>query len=368
MPTPEVLGRNGTYVVFRKLHTRVAAYRQYLRARTASPEEQALLGAKMVGRWQGGTPLVLSPERDDPELGADPHRNNDFLYADDLRGFKCPAGAHARRANPRDALDHEGSVNVPATERAVTLECAGNGCLEMRPLPIGEPWGDYAVLAARWTGALLHEVLEQAHPAADGVDVRFEGADHGAYHLQPILAEASKDDLTFVRALPLTHAADPAAEILIAYEMNGEPLSSDHGAPFRIIVPHWYAVASVKWLKRIEVLTEPYTGEFQTGHYMYEWRRHDDRGNSTSRAATPARPRRHGCHSRRRSRHGAVLVGEPVTSDRAADGIPTTDTRASAKWRLDRQSGGTTRGGLAGPESSPSAVTSWPRSGSAVHC
>ena len=160
---------------------------------------------------------------------------------------------------------------MPATERAVTLECAGNGRLDMRPLPIGEPWGDYAVSTARWTGALLHQVLALAHPAADGVDVRFEGADHGAYHLQPILPETKKDDLTFVRALPLAHAADPAAEILIAYEMNGEPLSPDHGAPFRVIVPHWYAVASVKWLKRIDILTEPYTGEFQTGHYMYEW-------------------------------------------------------------------------------------------------
>ncbi|TCO22342.1 Dyp-type peroxidase family [Kribbella steppae] len=112
MPTPAVLGRNGTYVVFRKLHTRVAAYRQYLRAKAATREEQALLGAKMVGRWQSGAPLALSPEQDDPELGGDPHRNNDFHYADDLRGLKCPAGAHARRANPRDALDHEGSVNV----------------------------------------------------------------------------------------------------------------------------------------------------------------------------------------------------------------------------------------------------------------
>ena len=80
--------------------------------RPPTREEEALLGAKLVGRWQSGAPLALSPERDDPELGADPHRNNDFLYGDDLRGFKCPAGAHARRANPRDALDHEGSVNV----------------------------------------------------------------------------------------------------------------------------------------------------------------------------------------------------------------------------------------------------------------
>jgi DMSO/TMAO reductase YedYZ molybdopterin-dependent catalytic subunit len=160
---------------------------------------------------------------------------------------------------------------MPAVERAVTLECAGNGRLEQRPLPVGEPWGDYAVSTARWKGTLLHEVLDQVHPAADSVEVRFEGADHGPYHLKPVLPETNKDDLSFVRSLPLAHATDPAAEILIAYEMNGEPLIADHGAPFRLIVPHWYAVASVKWLKRIDVLTEPYAGEFQTGHYIYEW-------------------------------------------------------------------------------------------------
>ncbi len=112
MPFPDVLGRNGTYVVFRKLHTRVAAYRQYLRERSASRDDELLLGAKMVGRWQSGAPLAVTPERDDAELGADPQRNNDFSFGDDPRGFKCPAGSHARRANPRDALEHEGSVDV----------------------------------------------------------------------------------------------------------------------------------------------------------------------------------------------------------------------------------------------------------------
>jgi Dyp-type peroxidase family len=112
MPAPEVLGRNGTYVVLRKLHTKVAAYRRFLRDRAVSREDEELLGAKMVGRWQSGAPLVLAPQRDDPELGADPMRNNDFGFADDPRGFKCPLGAHARRANPRDALDQDGSVDV----------------------------------------------------------------------------------------------------------------------------------------------------------------------------------------------------------------------------------------------------------------
>ena len=160
---------------------------------------------------------------------------------------------------------------LPAHDQAVTLECAGNGRLDMRPLPTGEPWGDYAVSTAHWTGALLSDVLALAQPAEAGVDVRFEGADHGPYHLQAILPETDQDDLTFVRALPLAEAAEESSSILVAYEMNGEPLRPDHGAPFRLIVPHWYAVASVKWLARIDVLTEHYTGEFQTGHYIYQW-------------------------------------------------------------------------------------------------
>src|SRR4051795_7161806 len=159
--------------------------------------------------------------------------------------------------------------SMPAHEYTVTLECAGNGRLDMRPLPTGEPWGDYAVSTARWTGVYLHEVLALAGPSAAGVDVRFEGADHGAYHLKPILPETDQGDLAFVRALPLAYAADPAAEILIAYEMNGQPLGPDHGAPFRAIAPHWYAAASVKCLAHIVVLPEPFIGEFQTGHYMY---------------------------------------------------------------------------------------------------
>jgi len=105
---------------------------------------------------------------------------------------------------------------LPAVERAVTLECAGNGRLETRPLPTGEPWGAYAVSTASWTGARLADVLAQARPTTDGVEVLFEGTDRGAYHLRPVLAETNRDDLSFQRALPLAVAADPAAEVLIA--------------------------------------------------------------------------------------------------------------------------------------------------------
>lgn len=108
MPQPEVLGRNGSYVAFRKLHQDVAAFRRYLAAHSTSEAEEEWVAAKMVGRWRSGAPLALSPGRDDPPLGADSKRNNDFLYDDDdPKGFKCPTGSHIRRMNPRDQFKHE---------------------------------------------------------------------------------------------------------------------------------------------------------------------------------------------------------------------------------------------------------------------
>jgi len=101
---PEVLGRNGTYIVFRKLHQRVAEFRRYLKANSKGPEDEELMAAKMMGRWRSGAPLALCPFHDDPALGADPHRNNDFLFRDDdPDGLKTPCGSHIRRTNPRDA-------------------------------------------------------------------------------------------------------------------------------------------------------------------------------------------------------------------------------------------------------------------------
>ena len=112
VPQPEILGRNGSYVVFRKLHQRVAAFRRYLKANSSRPEEEELLAAKMMGRWRSGAPLALCPLHDNPELGADPRRNNAFLFkGDDAIGYKTPAGSHIRRLNPRDS-DVAGVVRI----------------------------------------------------------------------------------------------------------------------------------------------------------------------------------------------------------------------------------------------------------------
>jgi len=102
MPQPDILGRNGTYVGFRKYQSRVGAFNRFLRAHGSTEAEQELLAAKLVGRWRSGAPLTLAPDIDDPALGADPQRNNDFNYSHDPRGRQAPFGCHIRRMNPRD--------------------------------------------------------------------------------------------------------------------------------------------------------------------------------------------------------------------------------------------------------------------------
>jgi deferrochelatase/peroxidase EfeB len=102
MPQPDILGRNGTFVGFRKYQSRVGAFNRFLHAHGKTEAERELLAAKLVGRWRSGAPLVLAPEVDNPSLGADPQRNNDFNYANDPRGRQAPFGCHIRRMNPRD--------------------------------------------------------------------------------------------------------------------------------------------------------------------------------------------------------------------------------------------------------------------------
>ncbi|MFY9663620.1 MAG: Dyp-type peroxidase [Candidatus Cybelea sp.] len=104
VPQPEILGRNGSYVAFRKLHQRVAEFRRYLKANASNADDEEFLAAKMMGRWRSGAPLSSCPIHDDPTIGTDATKNNDFLFkADDPLGYKTPLGSHIRRMNPRDA-------------------------------------------------------------------------------------------------------------------------------------------------------------------------------------------------------------------------------------------------------------------------
>jgi Dyp-type peroxidase family len=107
VPEPFELRVNGTYMVFRKLYQDVAAFRRYLAVAAKSlygaddAYHQDLTAAKMMGRWRSGCPLDLSPDKDDLAIAADPERRNNFSYADDEQGLRCPLGAHLRRVNPR---------------------------------------------------------------------------------------------------------------------------------------------------------------------------------------------------------------------------------------------------------------------------
>jgi deferrochelatase/peroxidase EfeB len=103
LPQPETLSCNGTFMAYRRLEEHVGRFRDFLRENGETPEEQELIAAKLMGRWRSGAPLVLAPEKDDPALGADKQRNNDFNYKQaDPVGYACPLGAHVRRMNPRD--------------------------------------------------------------------------------------------------------------------------------------------------------------------------------------------------------------------------------------------------------------------------
>jgi Dyp-type peroxidase family len=103
IPQPEILSRNGSYVAYLRMQEHVGAFRDFLREHGETPEQQELIAAKLMGRWRSGAPLVLAPDKDDPSLGADLQRNNDFTYANmDKHGYACPLGAHIRRMNPRD--------------------------------------------------------------------------------------------------------------------------------------------------------------------------------------------------------------------------------------------------------------------------
>jgi Dyp-type peroxidase family len=103
LPQPEILSRNGSYMAYRRLQEHVGKFRDFLRQNAPTPEEQELLAAKLMGRWRSGAPLVLAPIKDDPQLAADPQRNNAFNYKEmDPQGYAVPLGSHARRMNPRD--------------------------------------------------------------------------------------------------------------------------------------------------------------------------------------------------------------------------------------------------------------------------
>jgi DMSO/TMAO reductase YedYZ molybdopterin-dependent catalytic subunit len=150
---------------------------------------------------------------------------------------------------------------LPRRHVTFTMECAGNQRVGIRPLPAGMPWDRGAVATASWSGVPLGLLLERAGVRDDVVGIVCRGADRG----QPAGAATVQP---FARALPIDKARDP--DTIVALEMNGGPIPLVHGGPARLIVPGWYGMASVKWLERIEAVTTPFAGWFQSADYVYD--------------------------------------------------------------------------------------------------
>ncbi|MFL5822348.1 MAG: sulfite oxidase [Solirubrobacteraceae bacterium] len=147
---------------------------------------------------------------------------------------------------------------LPQRRLSVVLECAGHRRAEFDPLPTGVPWACGAVAEARWTGTRLGPLLRRVGIPEWATEVVLEGSDCG-----PVVGFEGIH--RFARSLPVDKALHH--DVILAYEMNGEPIPVDRGGPVRAIVPGWYATDSVKWLDRIWFTSEPFGGVFQAHDY-----------------------------------------------------------------------------------------------------
>jgi len=144
----------------------------------------------------------------------------------------------------------------PSRTLAVTMECAGNGRALLSPRALSQPWLLEAVGTAEWTGTPLAPILEEAGVRRGAVEAVFTGLDRGVQ---------GDVEQIYERSLPLDEVRRD--ELLLAYEINGQPLPPQHGFPLRLVVPGWYGMTHVKWLQSITVVDEPFSGWQQGTSY-----------------------------------------------------------------------------------------------------
>jgi sulfane dehydrogenase subunit SoxC len=159
----------------------------------------------------------------------------------------------------------------PAVSMPVMMECAGSGRAHLAPRPVSAPWHDEAIGCAEWTGTPLRGVLEEAGLLDDAVELLFTAHDRG-------VDQGVEQD--YQRSLSVDEAM--SGDVLLAYAMNGQPLPPSHGFPLRLIVPEWYGMASVKWLRSITAIAQPFEGVQQTQLYRYR-SSEDDSGTPVTR-------------------------------------------------------------------------------------
>lgn len=159
----------------------------------------------------------------------------------------------------------------PARTLAVTFECAGNGRVLLEPRALSQPWLTDAVGTAEWTGTPLAPLLREAGLRGDAREVVFTGLDRG------VQGDVEHD---YERSLSVDDALRD--EVLLAYEMNGAPLPPQHGFPLRLVVPGWYGMTHVKWLRSITAVADPFDG-WQQAHAYRLHADEDDEGKPVTR-------------------------------------------------------------------------------------
>jgi DMSO/TMAO reductase YedYZ molybdopterin-dependent catalytic subunit len=205
-----------------------------------------------------------NPSLSEPDAAATP------LEA--LSGSSTPIDAHFRRSHfpyPAEgsaALRVGGAVRRPlrlmpvellryaAKRVSVVLECAGHRRAELDPTVPGLAWGVGALSQATWLGVPLSLLLAQAGASPDAIEVVLTGAD-------------GDGELGFARSIPMAKACEETT--LVAFGLEAGEIPRTLGGPIRAIVPGHYAVDSVKWLVRVDVVTEPFLGRFQQDDYRY---------------------------------------------------------------------------------------------------
>ncbi|RFU60452.1 sulfite oxidase [Peribacillus glennii] len=159
--------------------------------------------------------------------------------------------------------------SMPSKRVKAVLECAGDKRNLFVPKVYGEQWEKGAISQGCWSGVPLRDLLQYTGLLKGAKEVVFEAQDYGK-------RKDIDQTVPYARSLPLQKALHP--DTLIAYEYNEKPIPFKNGFPFRLIVPQWYGMASVKWIKQITVIDKQFEGPFQAIDYVYYPNKDEDTG------------------------------------------------------------------------------------------
>jgi DMSO/TMAO reductase YedYZ molybdopterin-dependent catalytic subunit len=206
-----------------------------------------------------------------------------------------------RVANPRSYTLDELKKRTRA-ERTCAFECGGNRGAAIMNRMIGN---------SRWTGTALRPLIEEAKPQSDALELVAWGGDEGE---ETIRNEKYRQN--FARSMTLTDLAK--SDAILAWEMNGQPLTPDHGFPVRVVVPGWYGVQNVKWVTGLEVSNERFMGRFQARDYVtIMGRERDGKTEWVETSVTRMRTKSMIARVTRRAGGGLSVFGVAIT-----DGTP----------------------------------------------